>query len=186
MVRCCSQPRCTAQRCGLLIEQSHTRPSSCSRSSAVKERGGRIGRACSSSVRGETKAGRASLGLGRASVSPDMVAAMLARSAPEPELHGGMCAARRRSVDSPDGAVGRVSALTLTYTVIVGNSGAPKTTTSSGPGPAHGLPFYAGHAAAARQNWITIHKHEVSTRTSTTVEGVKGFSLRRSSSRKLG
>jgi hypothetical protein len=76
----------------------------------VKERGGRIGRACSSSVRGETKAGRASLG--RASVSPDMVAAMLARSAPEPELHGGMCAARRRSVDSPDGAVGRVSALT--------------------------------------------------------------------------
>lgn len=55
-----------------------------------------MGRACSSRVRGETKVGRASLG--RASVSPDMIAAMLARLEPEP--HGGMCAAHRRSVQS--------------------------------------------------------------------------------------
>lgn len=96
--------------CQLLFAiKGHTRPSSCSRSSAVNVRGGRIGRACSSSVRGETKVGRASLG--RASVSPDMVAAMLARLEPEP--HGGMCAAHRRSVDSRK--VGRACAL------IVGN-----------------------------------------------------------------
>jgi hypothetical protein len=96
------------QRLDLL--RIRTRPSSCSRSSAVNVRGGRIGRACSSSVRGETKVGRASLG--RASVSPDMVAAMLARIEPEP--HGGMCAAHRRSVDSQE--VGRACAL------IVGNA----------------------------------------------------------------
>lgn len=89
---------CVSGRLPVAMQRSSaavlTRPSSCSRSRAVNVRGGSIGRACSSSVRGETKVGRTSLG--RASVSPDMVAAMLAKWEPEP--HGGMCAAHTRSV----------------------------------------------------------------------------------------
>ena len=49
--------------------------------------------------------------------------------------------------------VGRVSALTLTY----GNRGEQRSSENDivVHGPAHGLPFYAGHAAAARQDWIS-------------------------------
>lgn len=117
----------------LCSPRSHTRPSSCSRSSAVNVRGGRIGRACSSKVRGETKVGRASLG--RASVSPDMVAAMLARLEPEP--HGGMCAAHRRSVDSRK--VGRARAL------IVGEQRGGAAVTARNDVVGVHRPRYAGH-----------------------------------------
>jgi hypothetical protein len=117
----------------LSAAQCPTRPSSCSRSSAVNVRGGRIGRACSSNVRGETKVGRASLG--RASVSPDMVAAMLAKFEPEP--HGGMCAARRRSVDSRE--VGRACAL------IVGNAAKLRSLQTTMSSPVWHGPFNAGH-----------------------------------------